>query len=407
MSYYRPNDIQDLPMDMARGGRRRLEGEQKEIVEMIKSFLRSKLPQGGGSSRMDDRQLVEKVERIQRILEIGASDDDIIFLRNLIRENNIPKHGLPVQSSVGNNEEYVQINIPSYWSENINMNLNEYKEIYIPETSEEYNKVSKRFFETVRRHSHDQPFKYNYYQDLSSIIKIKRIENLKQWMHYELEKLYLSKKNGFSEINEEYLFHGTTHKEIVDAIIRNGFAKTMISKHMYGKGLYFSPFAGYSALFAREDSEPPFVLKENSKERWPEMKDDVKIIEDEVKRVRIMFLCRVLCGRKKKVRASDPLYCNKSSPPEGFDSHVSNDEHKIQCIFSPLRVYPEYVIEFERGNIKVNHSNYLADFEVKKSSTMVYDPSQSDLNIRDREINISLQNVDSVQNYGLIPETQI
>lgn len=120
--------------------------------------------------------------------------------------------------------EYVGLPILLYWSRDLNLSSNNYNSTFLDQKSAEFAKVKGRFHESIQESTY-------------SIYEIIRIENLKTWVHYQIQKLSMTERKGNDLVNEKYLFHGTRDRENVDSIMRNGFSKAMISIHMYGNGL--------------------------------------------------------------------------------------------------------------------------------------------------------------------------
>jgi len=310
-------------------------------------------------------------------------------------------------SVVGSMRKYVGLPIPSYWSRDLNLDLNNYNLTFLDKTSAEFLKIKRRFHETLKEKDSDKRSQvYGKLNGSQSIFEIILVENLKAWMHYQIQKLYMIQDIGAHLINEKYLFHGTKDKENIDSIIRNGFSKSAIGVHLYGNGLYFSPHAQYSGDYTAE-VEPSF-MKALEKNDDVEDKKKVKEMGDHIQKLRIMFFCRVLVGRENSIEANTHRrnYKDDLFPDDGYDSNVGSSIDKVHCVFNTTNAYPEYIILFRSGNIP----NAPGSAEVMQSPTMKFDKGDSRVNLLDRKVDISFKGVDSMTNYVLppvIPDTTL
>ena len=89
-----------------------------------------------------------------------------------------------------------------------------YKKVLLEEDSTEYNNAFQKFFATARGFR---------------ITTIERIQNPLLYQSYMLRKQKMD-KDSYMRDNERWLFHGTSSAS-VDAIIRNGFNRSLCGKH--------------------------------------------------------------------------------------------------------------------------------------------------------------------------------
>ena len=91
-----------------------------------------------------------------------------------------------------------------------------------------------------------------------SLQSVERVLNDREWKKYQnrKEQLKLYYKDNPSAINEQYLFHGTSHS-VVDLICKENFDWRLYGDnvgHLYGRGVYFSNLASLSSGYG--DSDP-------------------------------------------------------------------------------------------------------------------------------------------------------
>ena len=118
-----------------------------------------------------------------------------------------------------------------------------------------------------------------------------------------------------ANVNQKYLFHGTSHDEVIRCICREGFDWRVCGKNgtLYGNGSYFARDASYSDRYSQEDSSGR----------------------------KQMFLSLVLVGAYTKGEQ------NLSRPPACYNSCVDNLENPgIYVIFHDDQSYPEYLIKY-------------------------------------------------------------
>ncbi|XP_029981171.1 protein mono-ADP-ribosyltransferase PARP14-like isoform X2 [Sphaeramia orbicularis] len=157
-----------------------------------------------------------------------------------------------------------------------------------------------------------------------TITKIERIQNLRLWQSYHINKQHMDQKNGKQANNEKRLFHGTSDDTL--AIITNhGFNRSYAGKNAtaYGKGTYFAVNASYSASNTYSRPNP-----QGEKH---------------------MYLCRVLVGEftTGKPDLIEPPVKSPGSIDK-YDSVVDNIvKPAMFIIFHDNYAYPEYLITFK------------------------------------------------------------
>lgn len=129
----------------------------------------------------------------------------------------------------------------------------------------------------------------------------------------------MQKTNGGKAVDERFLFHGTSKKDI-DAICQQNFDWRICGLHgtVYGKGSYFARDASYSDNYCGTDSH-----------------------------TKTMFLARVLVG-EFTVGSSDYVRPPMKDSQNFYDSCVNNSSNpSIFVIFEKQQIYPEYLIEYQ------------------------------------------------------------
>lgn len=130
----------------------------------------------------------------------------------------------------------------------------------------------------------------------------------------------MRRKNGDQNLNETWLFHGTK-SENHHQIIAHGFNRSYCQDYvLYGRGVYFSRFAGYSCCYS------------------------------DCKDVSFLFLCRVLVGHttpgSNDIRVPPQI---KTSDGKSIQADSTTDRktpYDIACTFHDDQNYPEYIITF-------------------------------------------------------------
>ncbi|NXI80855.1 PAR12 polymerase, partial [Rhipidura dahli] len=192
--------------------------------------------------------------------------------------------------------------IPAHWDKSALPELG-FKLIELDRSSEEYNKVKVDFQRTMPR---------------AAIKRICRVQNPSLWELYQWQKDLMQKSNGGKAVDERFLFHGTSKKDI-DAICQQNFDWRICGLHgtVYGKGSYFARDASYSDNYCGPDTH-----------------------------TKTMFLARVLVG-EFTVGSSDYVRPPMKDRQNFYDSCVNNSSNpSIFVIFEKQQIYPEYLIEY-------------------------------------------------------------
>ncbi|XP_071978646.1 protein mono-ADP-ribosyltransferase PARP15-like [Engystomops pustulosus] len=123
-----------------------------------------------------------------------------------------------------------QFNYPQTWTD---ASRNEYQEIILQETSEEYKEIKDKFFKTAATSDYE-------------ITEIKRIQNVPLWQSFTINKQTVNRKNP-GHVNIKHLYHGTKSGSISN-ISHDGFNRVYCGKNAtaYGKGTYFAVESQYS-----------------------------------------------------------------------------------------------------------------------------------------------------------------
>lgn len=90
------------------------------------------------------------------------------------------------------------------------------------------------------------------------VTSIQRIQNDYLWKTYQIKKRQLLSLycNDMSELNEQYLFHGTDHR-VIDSICCDNFDWRLFGSNignMYGQGTYFSNQASVADGYSKADA---------------------------------------------------------------------------------------------------------------------------------------------------------
>lgn len=197
---------------------------------------------------------------------------------------------------------------PSFWTDHTDENSDVlFKNIPIDSKTPEFLFVRHSFHKTVPQADY-------------RIVCIERIENPHLWEKFSSHRSYMRRKNGASNLHENWLFHGTNSKNHHN-IMSHGFNRSFCQDNViYGRGVYFSRFACYSSHYG-------------------DRKD-----------LSFLFLCRVLVGYSK-VGSRDVRYPPNINLPNGKEIQVDSttDERipfTIVCTFHDDQNYPEYIITY-------------------------------------------------------------
>ncbi|XP_072256057.1 protein mono-ADP-ribosyltransferase PARP12-like [Pyxicephalus adspersus] len=194
---------------------------------------------------------------------------------------------------------------PSTWDMKF-MPATGYQKILVPSDSPEFQKIVTMFMEKSKNFT---------------VQSLWRIQNSFLWQAYLLRKHEMVNRNSGKEVNERYLFHGTSSTN-TDAICRENFDFRLCGTNgtLYGKGSYFARDASYSHLYS-------FLTPSDKK---------------------IMFVALVLVGDFVEGDSTMKLPPKKPNSKERYDSCVDNVLNpSIFVVFDRSQVYPEYFLEYK------------------------------------------------------------
>ncbi|XP_023271260.1 poly [ADP-ribose] polymerase 12 [Seriola lalandi dorsalis] len=194
--------------------------------------------------------------------------------------------------------------VPSHWDKSALPDFG-YKLVPISKSVKDYDMIEMLFKRTMPH---------------SKINSIKRIQNPSLWKVFQWQKDQMKLRNGGTDVNQMYLFHGTD-ESLIEAICEQNFDWRMCGVHgtAYGKGSYFAKDASYS-------------------DRYASIKRSMN---------KIMFVALVLVGEYSR-GASNYV----RPPPKGkgrtlYDSCVDSESNpSIYVVFEKQQIYPEYVIDY-------------------------------------------------------------
>jgi hypothetical protein len=78
------------------------------------------------------------------------------------------------------------------------------------------------------------------------VLQVQRVENSALWETYETGRILMAERRGGAGANEMRLFHGTS-AEAAAKIAVQGFNRSFVTTHLYGRGTYFARDASYAA----------------------------------------------------------------------------------------------------------------------------------------------------------------
>ncbi|KAI8490322.1 positive regulation of interleukin-4-mediated signaling pathway [Branchiostoma belcheri] len=199
----------------------------------------------------------------------------------------------------------------------------QYKEVDLQPTTDEYKKVHRQFMQSVVTAS-------GRYRAVPTarVLKIQRIQNVPLWHQYMVRKKTMDQDNANrTQPVERILYHGTP-ADPIPSINRTGFNRSYSGRNVgaaYGNGVYFAVSASLSAAdqYARPDPNGH----------------------------RYMYMARVLSGEMCQGErniivppAKDPIKSHIT-----YDSVCDNTRNpKIIVIFYDAQSYPEYLITFTK-----------------------------------------------------------
>ncbi|XP_043821050.1 protein mono-ADP-ribosyltransferase PARP12 [Dromiciops gliroides] len=192
--------------------------------------------------------------------------------------------------------------VPSHWDMSALPELG-FKLISLSPSSGEYLKVQEQFCRTMPKYK---------------ICKIERIQNPTLWEVYQWQKAQMKKSNAGQEVDERFLFHGTS-PEYIHAICHQNFDWRICGLHgtSYGRGSYFARDAAYSHHYIQSSVKP-----------------------------QPMFLARVLVGEFTRGNSTYLRPPPKEGQSSIFYNSCVNSVHdpSIFVVFEKHQIYPEYLI---------------------------------------------------------------
>ncbi|XP_018091253.1 protein mono-ADP-ribosyltransferase PARP15 isoform X2 [Xenopus laevis] len=198
----------------------------------------------------------------------------------------------------------VEANNPPTWTA---MGTSEYLIVELPRDSTEFKTIENDFLNSAK------PL-------CSQVIKIKRVQNVKLWRIFEVQKEYVQSCHP-NQQNHRCLYHGSSEGTVAK-ISKFGFNRSFCGRNAtrYGKGTYFAKHASYSC-------------------------DDLYSVPDE-NRHKHIILASVITGKwclgKRHYLEPPPMEDNPNLLYNCVVDHVSNPD--IFVIFSDYGAYPEYLI---------------------------------------------------------------
>lgn len=160
------------------------------------------------------------------------------------------------------------------------------------------------------------------------LVGIIRIQNLTLWRRYSFFKSLMSRRNGDSQLNEKYLFHGTRKTDPMTIISsEKGFDFRYGSDDcLWGKGMYFAVDASYC------DSRFVYVTSQGMKQ---------------------LFVASILTGRSINIRKPNrtlkepPRLPNSTETYDSVNGTVENPTHtNVYVIYDHDKAYPAYLLTY-------------------------------------------------------------
>ncbi|KAI4903310.1 hypothetical protein NFI96_031847 [Prochilodus magdalenae] len=126
------------------------------------------------------------------------------------------------------------VELPDHWDKE---GQQSYKIVPVSRSAEDYKKIESLFKKTL-------PTK--------SVHSIRRVQNPSLWQVFQWQKEKMKEKNGWRDVSERYLFHGTD-QSLIEPISKENFDWRICGTHgtLYGKGSYFARDAKYSDTYAK------------------------------------------------------------------------------------------------------------------------------------------------------------
>ncbi|KAM4626869.1 protein mono-ADP-ribosyltransferase PARP15-like [Discoglossus pictus] len=202
----------------------------------------------------------------------------------------------------------VIIDIPPSWTD---MGSSEFMAVTLQEDSQEYKEVEGNFVKTSTKTS-------------VKVIKVERIQDLKQWQSYTVKMQAVNRKYP-NQLNERHLYHGTSF-DVTKKINHHGFNRSFCGKNgkAYGQGTYFAKEAYYSS---------------HDKFSVPDQDENKYVYQAAV-------ITGTYCAGKQSYK--EPPRINEDSEADLYNCVVDKVNNPfIFVVFCDDGAYPEYLITFK------------------------------------------------------------
>jgi poly [ADP-ribose] polymerase 10/14/15 len=156
------------------------------------------------------------------------------------------------------------------------------------------------------------------------IAKIERVQNLPNWMSYQIHKRRFESRRPGNDANEKRLFHGT-EKDTTPKINSAAFNRSFCGKNatVYGQGMYFAVDARYSSS---NTYSPP-----------------------DVQGNKYIYLARVVVGDFCVGDSSMRMPPSQTRTSDLYDSTVDKvNQPSIYVTYHDAQAYPEYLLTIRR-----------------------------------------------------------
>ena len=163
-----------------------------------------------------------------------------------------------------------------------------------------------------------------------NMVYLKRIQHVRLWDKYALEKKHMSERNGGdAQVNEKLLFHGTRDTDpqrVIESVRGIDFRYSKCDyKQLWGKGAYFAMKASYSDYYCYVDQRLP---------------------------VKQLLLVKVLtgnsysCGTENDPSLTKPPPLSKGSPLLYDTVNGFTNGSCVYVVYDHDRAYPAYLIGY-------------------------------------------------------------
>ncbi|XP_040297303.1 protein mono-ADP-ribosyltransferase PARP15-like [Bufo bufo] len=203
----------------------------------------------------------------------------------------------------------VTFSYPMTWTD---IATSEFQEVILDEKSQEYKNVKDKFIKTTLASKYE-------------VTEIKRIQNIKLWQSFTINKQAVNRKNPGRK-NISHLYHGT-RSDAINNINRDGFNRVYCGMNgtSYGNGTYFAANSRYSCSdrYSHSDANGNKYIYQAA--------------------VITGRYCVGNCSYKEAPHIDGDV--NKGR----YDSVVDNVENpKVFVVFHDDVAYPEYLITFKK-----------------------------------------------------------